>query len=42
MKGQWFAYSHCRGSILLTGRQAKGFMAALEKAMQKAGLAEGD
>ena len=29
-------------SIKLAGRQAKGFMAALEKAMKKAGLAEGD
>ena len=29
-----------KASIMLTGQQAKGFMAALEKAMTRAGLLE--
>ena len=40
--GEFGGYAGGKASIMLTGRQAKGFMAALEKAMKKAGLAEGD
>ena len=31
-----------KASIMLTGRQAKGFMAAIEKVMKRAGLTQGD